>query len=124
MWVEIKYLGRGNEKGQKRQSDISRDASDPVSTRSKRVNDSDARRSVAKRRRHDELTFPGHGANRSERCALDNFAGGNFNARKRTRYMCIYIYMFENGMKYFNNFLNNPERNFLVVVCSEDCVDT
>lgn len=121
--MEIKYLGRGNEKGQKRQSDISRDASDPVSTRSKRVNDSDARRSVAKRRRHDELTFPGHGANRSERCALDNFAGGILT-RENELDICVYIYMFENGMKYFNNFLNNPERNFLVVVCSEDCVDT
>lgn len=32
-----------------------------------RVNDSDARWSVAKRPRHDESTFPGHGANRDER---------------------------------------------------------
>lgn len=72
--------------------DVSRDASDPVSTRSKRVNDSDARRSVAKRRRHDELTFPGHGANRSKRCALDNFSGGILT-RENELDMYVYIYV-------------------------------
>lgn len=83
--VEIKrrekFLGEeAIKKGEKRDAQtriwVSRDASDPVSTRSKRVNDSDARRSVAKRPRHDELTFPGHGANRGERWALNDFAEG------------------------------------------------
>lgn len=78
-------------RGTKEDRDVSRDASDPVSTRSRRVSDSDARRFVAKRPRHDELTFPGHGIRASVKHS--QLCRGNFNARyqneRNSREICL-----------------------------------
>lgn len=97
-WIDKLSVVRkvlGSIRGTKEDRDVSRDASDPVSTRSRRVSDSDARRFVAKRPRHDELTFPGHGIRASVRHS--QLCRGNFNARyqneRNSREICVCLEM-------------------------------